>query len=430
MKTFARTLVVNLLSKAAKLMLRRHSPSIVAVTGSVGKTGTKDAVAAVLENTYKVRKSERGFNSEIGIPLTILGLDTAWGSPWGWFKNLCLGFSRALFARDYPEVLVLEVGIDKPGDMQFITKLIRPDVVVLTRLPDIPAHVEFFPSPMAVVAEKLRLVEALSPDGTVVCNIDDEQISNAISSIQQRVVSYSRYRTDADFRISNDEVVYHDDRPIGMRFSVTRDQNTDDVIIESVVGMQLAYIHTAALAVAHVFSVDMSEAITSLRTHTPPPGRMRILAGIKGTTLIDDTYNASPVAMESALQTLNEIKYAKRKIAVLGDMLELGVYSIEQHQRIGRLAGQMCDVLLVVGVRSRGLARSALEQGMSEKSIYQYDDIERAGKELQNLLQPGDVVLLKASQTIRMERIVEEVMQEPGRADQLLCRQTPEWKRR
>ena len=430
MKSILRKIVVTLLFGAARIMLRRHHPTIVAITGSVGKTATKDAIAAALEISYTVRKSEKSFNSEIGVPLTILGLDTAWGSAWGWIRNVFVGYMRAFFSKTYPEVLVLEVGVDKPGDMKIITGLIKPNVVVLTRLPDIPVHVEQFASPLAVVVEKLTLVDALVPDGTLVCNLDDEQIIDAVSGVRQRVVSYGRYRQTADLRITNDRTMYYDDRAIGMQFTVVCDDVEVPVTIESVAGMQLAYVHTAALAVAYAFGVDLDNAAKALRTHTPPPSRMRLLSGIKGSVLIDDTYNSSPVAAESALQTLNEVKYAKRKIAVLGDMLELGVYSIEQHQRIGRLAGQMCDVLLTVGVRSREVARAALEQGMSEKNVYQYDDIARAGRELQNMLQPGDIVLLKASQAIRMERVVEEVMEEPERAEELLCRQSDDWKQR
>lgn len=430
MKASFRTLVVYLLFSAARIMLRRHQPTVVAITGSVGKTATKDAIATVLETKYAVRKSEKSFNSEIGIPLTVLNLDTAWNSPLGWIKNIFVGYGRAIFSREYPNILVLEAGVDKPGDMKRITSLISPDVVVLTRLPDVPVHVEYFASPLAVVEEKLHLVHALTPKGTLVCNIDDEQISKVVSGVHNPAITYARYRADTDFHIRNDTTLYYDDRPIGMQFVLTNKRSDYTVMIESVIGMQLAYVHTAAIAVGSVLAVDVFDAVEALRTHTPPPSRMRVLEGIKGSVLIDDTYNASPVAMESALQSLNEIKYARRKIAVLGDMMELGVYSIQQHQRMGRLVGQMCDVLVSVGVRSRELARAALEQGMSEKNIYQYDDASRAGRELQNLLQPGDVVLVKASQSIRLERVVEEVMQEPEQAAQLLCRQSPEWKKR
>ena len=430
MKDFFKYITVSLLTIAAKIMLKQHKPTIVAITGSVGKTATKDAVATVLSTKYSVRKSDRSFNSEIGVPLTILDLDTAWNSVWGWGKNIIIGYYRALTQKTYPEVLVLEIGVDKPGDMAKVTSWIRPNVVILTRLPNVPVHVENFSSPLSVTKEKLILVNALTPDGTLICNIDDEQIQNSLKNFDRRVLSYARYRQSADFLISRDQTIYYDDRPTGLQFDLAVDNEKHTVLIEDAVGMQLAYIHTAAIVAGYIFSVSVPDAVKVLRTHVPPPGRMRVMKGIKGTTLIDDTYNASPVAMESALHTLNEMKYTKRKIAVLGDMLELGVYSIEQHRRIGRIASKTCDVLITVGVRSRETASSALKNGMSEKNILQYDDAIRAGRELQNMLSTGDVVLIKASQAVRAERIVEEVMLEPEKASELLCRQSKGWKSR
>jgi len=144
--------------------------------------------------------------------------------------------------------------------------------------------------------------------------------------------------------------------------------------------------------------------------------------------LIDDTYNSSPIATESALQALAEIKYAGRKIAILGDMLELGKYSAEQHKQIGERVAKTAQVLFTVGVRARGIAEGALAAGMNETNIFQYDDVQRAGQELQAFLKSGDVVLVKASQGIRAERIIEEVMNAPEQASELLVRQDTSWK--
>ena len=160
---------------------------------------------------------------------------------------------------------------------------------------------------------------------------------------------------------------------------------------------------------------------------TPPPGRMRVIPGLKSTTIIDDTYNSSPIAVASALETLREIKGTKRKIAVLGDMLELGKYSSDEHEKVGALAAQSADILITLGIRSRKTAEAALAHGMNDKVVYQYDDIGRAGRELQNLLKLGDVVLIKASQGLRAERIIEEIMAEPEHASELLVRQSAAW---
>ena len=143
--------------------------------------------------------------------------------------------------------------------------------------------------------------------------------------------------------------------------------------------------------------------------------------------IIDDTYNSSPTACELALSTLSEVKYGGRKIAVLGDMLELGRFSSEEHEKIGALVPRTADMLLTVGIRARKIAEAALAAGMDEEHILQYEDSQRAGRELQALLKSGDVVLIKASQGIRAERIVEEIMAHPDEASSLLVRQDTEW---
>lgn len=157
---------------------------------------------------------------------------------------------------------------------------------------------------------------------------------------------------------------------------------------------------------------------------------MRLIPGLKHTLIIDDTYNSSPAALEAGLRTLGELKGVKRRIAVLGDMMELGQFSIREHERIGRLISKHADLLVTVGVRARGFSKGAMEEGMEAKKILEFDDARRAGRELQNLIKAGDVLLVKASQSIRAERLVEELMAEPERAEELLVRQDPMWKAR
>ncbi len=427
-KTF-RSLIIYVLTTAARIVLRRHQPKIIAVTGSVGKTATKDAIYTAMRSTFRVRKSEKSFNSEIGVPLTILGLPTGWSNPLHWVWLCCNAYLIALFGRNYPEWLVLEVGVDTPGDMQRVTSWLKPDIVVLTRLPDVPVHVEHFASPQAVVAEKLVLVDALQPDGILVANLDDIQIQEVAKQVPHTVAGYARY-AEAQYQLRSDRTIYFDDRPVGVTFALHHNGEEISVTADQVIGMQLVYIYAAAMVTAHQCGVALATAAEALATNQSPPGRMRVLSGIKGSILIDDTYNSSPVAVESALQTLNEIKYAGRKIAVLGDMLELGIYSIEQHRRMGELVPKVADILLTLGVRSREIAQAALDNGMPEANVFQYDDVGRAGRELQAMLQPGDVVLIKASQAIRAERVVEEVMLEPERASELLVRQDAAWQRR
>jgi UDP-N-acetylmuramoyl-tripeptide--D-alanyl-D-alanine ligase len=429
MKAILKQVVVYILTREAALLLRRTKPTIIAITGSVGKTSTKDAIFTVLKKHKRTRKSEKSFNSEIGVPLSVLGLPNGWDNPLIWFWNIIEGFFIAAFSRNYPEVLVLEAGVDRPGDMKRLTSWLTPDIAVVTRLPDVPVHVEYFSSPEAVSEEKLILVEALATDGVFIYNHDDAKLLAALNDIRQPSIGFSRY-APSQFTASADKVLYRDDVPVGSSFSLTHLDETVAMKVYGSIGVQNAYTYSAAAAVAAQFGIGLKEVAEALSAHNGPPGRMRVIPGIKGTCIIDDTYNSSPIAVESAMTSLRELTGFKRKIAVLGDMMELGQFSTREHERIGSVVASSVDMLIVVGVRSRKTADGALAHGLSEKVIFQYDDALTAGKELQQLIAPGDVILVKGSQSIRAERVVEEIMAEPYRAADLLVRQDPSWKKR
>ncbi len=427
MKQILKKIIVAVLVFEARMLLRRTHPQIIAVSGSVGKTSVKDAIFEVLKGKLHARKSEKSFNSEIGVPLSILGLQNAWSNPIKWLKNIVDGALVIIHPGDYPKILVLEMGVDRPGDMDRLTAWIRPDVVVMTRLPDIPVHVEFFSSPEAVAQEKLKLVDALKADGVLVYNHDDEKIAEYAKGVFQQSIGYSRYSL-SPFTASGDTVVYEDGRAVGIEFTLTHLTEAVRMRVNGSLGVQHAYNYAAAAAVASVFSIGIEEVAQALASYVPPPGRMRLLPGLKNTLIIDDTYNSSPVASERSLQTLSELKGVKRRIAVLGDMMELGQFSVKEHERIGRLVAESADLLMTIGVRARGFAKGALENGMSERKILQYEEPVRAGRELQALIKAGDVILVKGSQSIRAERLVEEIMAEPEKADELLVRQGEVWR--
>jgi UDP-N-acetylmuramoyl-tripeptide--D-alanyl-D-alanine ligase len=401
-------------------------PKIVAITGSVGKTSTKDAVYTVLKNHVHTRKNEKSFNSDIGIALTVLGLRNAWDNPFLWLKNIIDGALVACFGGDYPKVLILEMGVDHPGDMKRLTSWIKPDVVVLTRLPDVPVHVEYFKSPQDVIDEKMNLVYALKSDGIFIYNHDDEIIAHYLDDVRQQSFGFSRY-SPSHFTASGDSVLYDGAFPIGLEFTITHVGAHVHARLYGSLGIQHAYNFAAAVAVGSVFDIPVETAIKELENHVSPPGRMRIIKGVANTVIIDDTYNSSPVACEHALQALAELKTQGRKIAVLGDMLELGQFSVREHERIGEFLASKVDILATVGVRARKIAEGALEFGLSEKNIFQYEDVNQAAKELKQMLGKGDVLLVKASQGLRAEKIVKELMKEPAQAMQLLVRQDDVW---
>lgn len=427
MKHLFKQLIIFLITLEARLLLMRTKPRIIGITGSVGKTSTKDAIYTVLRRHVRVRKSEKSFNSDIGVPLTVLGLPNAWSNPIKWIKNVLDGLLIVLFPGTYPEWLILEIGVDRPGDMAKLTRWIRPDIVVLTRFPDVPVHVEFFDSPEAVAREKRQLAEALKEDGILVFNNDDEAIVAVKDALRQQSIGFSRYSL-SPFTASGDKIVYENGIPVGFEFKLTHGTEATLVHVLGSLGVQHAYNFAAAIAVGTIFGITIDEAALALREHVPPPGRMRLIEGVKHAIIIDDTYNASPVAVERALQTLKEVRTVGRKIAVLGDMMELGQYSVAQHEKLGHMAAGIVDLLITVGIRARGIADGALGAGLPESKVRQYEDAHRAGNELESFLGEDDIVLVKGSQSIRAERIVEEIMARPEHAAELLVRQDTAWR--
>jgi len=190
MKNISKLIVAFMLSLLARAVVRRYRPHIVMVTGSVGKTSTKDAVAAVLATRFFVRKSEKSFNSEFGVPFTILGVDNPWNNPLAWFSLVKHAVALLVLPNHYPKMLVLEVGADKPGDLARILRIVTPDAVVVTQLPEIPVHVEAYASPEAVREEEFSPAYALRAAAPLIISADDPHaIENAIRT-SARVISF------------------------------------------------------------------------------------------------------------------------------------------------------------------------------------------------------------------------------------------------
>jgi UDP-N-acetylmuramoyl-tripeptide--D-alanyl-D-alanine ligase len=430
MKRIFRTLVTYAIQYEAKLVLKKYKPNIVTIVGSVGKTTTKDAVYSVLSQKYFVRKSEKSFNSEIGVPLTILGLQNAWSNPFLWAKNIVEGLFLLLLKNNYPEWLVLEVGADHPGDIQKLSKWIESDIAILTRLPDVPVHVEYFPSVEDVIKEKASIVESLKREGTLILNGDDEKILELAKKHQEKNIITYGHNKENEVQSLNYGISTKDRVPQGIRFNVRRGEENLHLEIHGALGRGHLYPALAACSVGFREKLTIEEIEKGFDEYVPPKGRMRILKGIKNTTIIDDTYNSSPIAVEEALNVLSSINPKGRKIVALGDMMELGKFSIEEHKKIGMRVKEVADKLITVGFRARGIAEGALNMSMHPSKILQYEDARRAGKELESILKEGDVVLAKASQSIRLEKLVGEIMAEPDRKSELLVRQDIEWLKR
>lgn len=412
----------------AELTLARYEPGIIGITGSVGKTSIKSAVKTVLGNDRRVRSSAGSFNNELGLPLTILG---DWNSTEGlffWPKVLAAGvFGLIVRNPSYPHIIILEYGVDRPGDMDYLLSIARPQIGIVSALGDIPVHVEFFTGPEAVRREKAKMVGVLPVTGFAILNGDDPKVLEMKTETRAHPLTFG-FSRGVEMRISG--MQNRLDRNFkGLFFKLSYGGASVPVKLGGVFGKSHAYAAAAAAATGLIYGMNLGKMAEALQGYRPVPGRLRLIPGIKETNLIDDSYNSSPAAVYEALRVLEGLK-ARRKIAVLGDMLELGKYTMEAHENVGKLVLKSADILFTVGNRAKFIAERAAKSGFSKKKIMVFMDVGEAGLELQRKMQKGDLILVKGSQSIRMEKIVKEVMLEPQKAGELLVRQSPAWLRR
>ncbi len=427
MKSILKAPIAGLLALMARVIIRKYRPKIIMVTGSVGKTTTKDAVAATLSQRFFLRASEKSYNSEFGVPLTIIGARNPWENASAWYGVFQHALGLIVLPSHYPKLLVLEVGADRPGDLEKILRIAAPDAVVVTRLPDVPVHVEAYATPQAVRDEEFTPANALTSGHELVICADDPHAIAMSARLPAHITTFG-FSENADVRIA-DSAFFKDEESFGMQARLVMNGRNDLIRIEGALGRPQLLAPAAAFATACALGLSAEEALEGLATYLPPPGRGRILKGVKGSMVIDETYNASPAAVEEALAALALIPQAKRRIAVLGDMLELGRYSMAEHERVGVRAAKEADVVFSVGSRARAIYEAAIAEGKGEEEARAFDTSAEAAEALLAMVREGDVVLVKGSQGIRMERIVEKLLADP--ADRCnLVRQEKEWKRR
>ena len=432
MKNIFKQIIVFIITLEARVVLKKYKPEIVAVTGNVGKTATKDAMCVVLSRNFFVGCGKKSFNSEIGIPLSVLGCENAWGSARGWLKIIFEGLSLIFLKNHYPRMLVVEVGTDRPGDIKKIASWLTPDVVVVTSFPDVPVHIEFFDSREALIDEKIHLVRTLKKEGLLVLNADDKDVLALKEIFPHKTLTFG-IKERADISLTDPRIEYNKNGfPVGMFGRVTYRENHAPLRIRGALGSHLFYSMLAALAVGVGRGMNLVTALESLNDFTFPPGRLNILDGINQSVILDDSYNASPVAMYAALDTLAEIAMSGegRKIAMLGDMLELGKYSAEEHKKVGSRAAETCDILVTVGIRAQFIAQMAHKKRMKKKQMFHFDTSVEAGEFLKDFLEPNDIVLVKGSQFVRMEKAVEHTLRDPSKKKNLLVRQEDFWQKK
>ena len=365
----------------------RFPTRVVGITGSTGKTMAKETVADVLSRGFRVLRNEGNLNSESGLPMTLLNLDAS------------------------HEVAVLEMSMYTVGEIARLAEIARPEVGVVLAVH--PTHLERAGSIERIAQAKSELPAALPPSGLAVLNADDPRVA-AMREVTAAEVCTFGLASDADVRAS--DVTSHGVE--GTEFTLLAPWG-ERRVRSGMPGRHLVPHALAAAAVAQRFGLPLEEVATALAAGSRASHRMAILETASGATLVDDTYNASPVSVRAALQFLAETPVAagRRRLAVLGDMLELGPDEERLHREIGAAAAAHLDALLAVGPRARWMANGATSAGLGR--VLTADDADQAALVLERDLAPrvGDLLLVKGSRGVELDRLVEAIASTPSAVD-------------
>jgi UDP-N-acetylmuramoyl-tripeptide--D-alanyl-D-alanine ligase len=362
---------LSALQQIARFWRRELSLEVVGITGSVGKSTTKEVIFDVLDQRYRTLKSPGNMNNEIGLPLTILRLDA--------------GYQRA----------VLEMGFYLPGEIALLCDIARPRIGVVTNIGTV--HAERAGSQEAIFRGKSELVQALPDEGFAILNLDDPWVVKMASLTKAHIFFYG-LDPKADLWADGVESLGLE----GIRFKLHYQHETLHVHIP-MIGQHSVHTALRAAAVGLVDHLTWQEIIAGLHQGHAQL-RLTTVRSVSGALLLDDTYNASPESMLAALNLLAELDGSK--VAVLGDMLELGPYEKQGHEIVGVRAAEVADTLVTIGNRGHMIASAARMAGMQPGKIIEFDNTDEAIAHLRNSLKEKDVVLVKGSHGIHMERIV------------------------
>jgi UDP-N-acetylmuramoyl-tripeptide--D-alanyl-D-alanine ligase len=365
------------LQTLATAVLRDHPLKIVGITGSIGKTTTKEFTASLLSQEFQVHKSEGNFNNSLGLPLSLLKLTP-----------------------DH-EVTVLEMGTSAPGELLGLTKIAPPDVSVITNIN--PVHLEFFHSLEGIAAAKKEILEGTKKGGRAVLNGDDPMVRKIAPAWKGKAIFFG-LSSGCDIRASAIRKMGLE----GLEFDLHLEKRKEKIHIPFLYE-DYVYNLLAAVGVCHAFSIPFEKIVREIPRLKPFPRRGGIIRLGRDIKLIDDSYNSNPKALEDILKGLSGLP-AKRKVAVLGDMLELGEREAEFHLRAGEQVAECgWDVLVTIGRLGSHMAEGALSAGLGKDRIFSFSRSEEAAERILSLIQEGDLVLVKGSRGIRTEIVADRL---------------------
>jgi UDP-N-acetylmuramoyl-tripeptide--D-alanyl-D-alanine ligase len=366
---------LNALGEIARDRRRKFGVPVVALSGSNGKTTTKEMISACLETSFPVLKTKGNLNNLIGLPLTLLNLT------------------------EKERVAVLEMGMNVPGEIRRLTEIAEPDVGLITNIQR--AHLEGVGSLEGVKEEEGALFRRMRRDGSVIVNQDDPRVVELGEEFPGQKITFGIHRT-ADVMAKEIRIKGRE----GTSFILILEGEETEVCLP-LLGRHFVYNALSAIATASLFGIEKEKTIEALGQFRPFSMRMEILSLGRGITLINDSYNANPDSMEMALQTLSEVKGEGRAVAVLGDMFELGEFSVEAHRQLGKRAAELSiDLLLAIGDEAPVVVESALREGLGHERARVVESHSEAASSVRAFVREGDWVLVKGSRGMTMEKVV------------------------
>ena len=371
------------LGDIARQERKRIGMKVVGVTGSVGKTTTKEMIACVLEGTYRVSKTPVNHNNDIGMPMAILAMP------------------------EDTQVAVLEMGMNHFREIAYLTSIARPDVAVITNIGTM--HIEHLGSVEGILQAKLEILEGMREDGRVIFNGDDPMLWKQRKQYQLRTTYFGAENSECAITASNIE----SGKGV-LQFQVSYGTLTYPVEL-ALEGKHFVLDALAAISVAIELGVDAAKIQENLSQFQNAAGRQEIFEA-KGCTIIQDCYNAGPESMEAALTVLGN--RSGRRVAVLGDMLELGVCTQAEHYRVGRIAVEKADLLLAFGPNAGRVVSGALTGGMADNCAKAFTEPDAIANAMKRMIKPGDVVLVKGSRGMHMERILAKFLANETKAEE------------
>ncbi|MBX4188032.1 MAG: UDP-N-acetylmuramoyl-tripeptide--D-alanyl-D-alanine ligase [Candidatus Doudnabacteria bacterium] len=418
-----KTIATKILAVLTRLTLMKFKPVIVGITGSVGKTSTREAVATALLPRFNLRASSKSYNNQYGLPFTVLGQESPGRNILSWIW-LIIKSIVTLLGGNYPQVLVLEMGSDRPGDIEYLLKLTgRLDYAVVTDIGI--SHLMNYPSREALAKEKLSLLKGLKENGKGVLNYDNDAIANQVKD--NRLSNYITYGLDQQSDVAASEIQLTSRNGVeGLTFKIKHKGTVVPVMLPDSFGRSNVYAALAASAVGLSMGMNLVEVAQSLIDYKSPPGRLKMIPGIKRTRIIDDTYNAAPASTNLALEVLSQVAKG-RKVAVIGGMAELGAQNESGHSEVAAKIQEVgVSLVFLVGENAK-IIKDELERRHFSGTVRWLETSDNARIPVQNEIQEGDTILVKGSQSARMERIVKEIMFDPELAEKLLVRQSAQW---